>query len=63
MACVGAWMIFMVGMVGMAAAYPSYLVTQTAYQQCYVNVSCGRLPGVGVFLISESGVFFAAFPS
>ena len=58
MACVGAWMILMVGMVGMAAAYPSYLVTQTAYQQCYVNVSCGRLPGVGVFLNQREWGFF-----
>ena len=33
---VGMWMILMVAMVGMAAAYPSYLVN--TYQQCYVNV-------------------------
>ena len=29
----------MVGMVAMAAAYPSYLVEQADYMQCYVEVS------------------------
>ena len=31
----------MVGMVAMSAAYPRYLVEQSAYRQCYVEVSPG----------------------